>query len=647
MATEIERFAPLYAKPPGVSPYEPFIGMMRHSHGNFAPIPQDTELTRTLNREDIIGRIFTRMVDGKIVAGSDLAELMDNYPLGIFTKSDVATIIREGAIHRADPDDISGVMSYIMPRMVHHTHFQALNNAEIHFTDSAKDFYADKSKKYVPNNRTRVYSHYVDENGKNHFTYLLRHSIKENYTDIFELFSFAGFIEVARAYAKTHPNAEISAAVKNLANGQPMSLSRTGMRLKHIWEVASGKNEVPDSMRQAAEVIQNELKRHDIQTPKHVMFGNDFSVPLLIGTGVIEPHEFDYIIQIAEQEARTNNVKSKIVSDEEMKGLRSDDDRLIMKQFSALQYLNRFQSGQDVVMDQLKQALDTEATKVRRRIVQPTSTALGSTVDVIDFKELADDIICKIDNKEIQGIVRRAKQMGFSYLSLPYPLGDSVHGLVRAFKHILHVDSYGFFGKVGGVPMLDDRLRRGRVVISEKTTVMSAQTNYPEKKGLRRYPNGIKAEDTIIISRGDVHRVLVTVNGITMQSLEDYLRLKILVKKLNEDNTFSSLLLDMEADTFNAVCQSLGIVPDAIYYVSDLTCEKTPNPYAKVNNGENETIVKSLGAEGTLASVVTPFTILNVWITRKEQTLNTALFFSSASPKPNSIIRSDSPNVIQ
>lgn len=630
MATEIERFAPLYAKPPGISPYEPLFGTMRHSRGNFAPLPQNTELTRTLNREDIIGRMFTRMVDGKTIAGGDLAELMDNYPLGIFTMSDAETVIRDGAIHSAHPDDISGVMSYAMPRMVHHTHFQALNNAEIHFTDSAKDFYADKSKKYVPNNRTRVYSHYVDENGKNHFTYLLRHSIKENYTDIFELMSFAGFIEVARAYAKTHPNAEISAAVKNLANGQPMSLSRTGMRLKHIWEVASGKHEVPDSMRHAAEVIQYELERHDIQTPKHVMFGNDFSVPLLIGTGVIEPHEFDYIIQIAEQEAQVKNTKSKIVADDELKGLRNDDDRLIMKQFSALQYLNRFPSGQDVVMDQLKQALDTEVSKVRRRIVNPTSTALGSTVDVIDFKELADDIIGKIDNKEIQGIVRRAKQMGFSYLSLPYPVGDSVHGLVRAFKHILHVDSYGFFGKVGGVPMLDDRLRRGRVVIPEQTTVMSAQTNYPEKKGLRHYPNGIKPEDTVIISHGDVHRVLATVNGLTMQSLEDYPRLKKLVKLLNEDNAFPSLLLDMEADTFNEVCQSLGIVPDAIYYVSDLTREKTPNPYAEENNGKNETIVESLGAEGTLASVVTPFTILNAWISRKELTPDIA--YSSVQP---------------
>lgn len=632
MSTELARHSNLYAKTISQSRLG-VPSLHRFPHGDFARLPPNTEMTRTLYREEILGRMFTRMVDEQVVKGTDLAELMDNYPLGIFTKSDPEAVIRDGAIATAHPDDISGVMSYVMPRMVHHSHFNALNNAEIHFTDSAEDFYTDKSKKYVPNNRTRVYSHYVDENGKNHFTYLLRHSIKENYTDIFELMSFAGFIEVARAYAHHNPDESLSAVVRNLRQGNPLSLSRTGMRLKHIWEVASGKNEVPDTMRHVAEVIQTELKRHDILPPKHVMFGNDFSVPLLIGTGVIEPHEFDYIIQIAEQEAQVKNTKSKIVADDELKGLRNDDDRLIMKQFSALQFLNRFPSGQDVVMDQLKQALDTEVSKVRRRIVQPTSTALGSTVDVIDFKELADDIIGKIDNKEIQGIVRRAKQMGFSYLSLPYPVGDSVHGLVRAFKHILHVDSYGFFGKVGGVPMLDDRLRRGRVVIPEQTTVMSAQTNYPEKKGLRHYPNGIKPEDTVIISHGDVHRVLATVNGLTMQSLEDYPRLKKLVKLLNEDNAFPSLLLDMEADTFNEVCQSLGIVPDAIYYVSDLTREKTPNPYAEENNGKNETIVESLGAEGTLASVVTPFTILNAWISRKEQTPDNA--FSLVQPIPS------------
>jgi hypothetical protein len=169
--------------------------------------------------------------------------------------------------------------------------------------------------------------------------------------------------------------------------------------------------------------------------------------------------------------------------------------------------------------------------------------------------------------------------------------------------------------------MLDNRLRRGRVVIPEQTTVMSAQTDYPDKKGLRHYPNGIKPEDTVIIRQGDVHRVLATVNGLTMQSLEDYPRLKKLVKQLNADSTFPSLLLDMEADTFNEVCQSLGIVPDAIYYVSDLTREKTPNPYAEGTNGKDETIVESLGAEGTLASVVTPFTILNAWIERSEARL--------------------------
>jgi hypothetical protein len=70
----------------------------------------------------------------------------------------------------------------------------------------------------------------------------------------------------------------------------------------------------------------------------------------------------------------------------------------------------------------------------------------------------------------------------------------------------------------------------------------------------------------------------------------------------------------MEADYFNDICLELGVVPASIYYVSDLTLEKTPDPYLQTLSGHDHTIVNALGAEGTLASVVSPFTILKKWL---------------------------------
>lgn len=590
-------------------------------NSEFSPLPAGTEMTQTLTREEVMFRMMTRLSDGSSYSASELASLTDNYPIGIFVKSSHEAIQVDGILETAHPDDIRGVMSYVLPRFVNSRHFNHINNAEIQFTDDPESFFADGAEKFIPNNRSRVYSMRTDETGKNHITFLLRHNIKENYTDAFELLSFMGFIETARAYGKKHSQHNLGYMVEGLATGEGMSLSR-GISLSKPWEVETGMytHEAPKVMKDVVEKIDTELKILDIPAPKHVLFGNDFSVELLIGTGVIQPEDFSYIQSVAVHEGKS----SKIVSESELVGLKKEDDKEIMRQFSALQYLNRY-TGADERMTQLKLRLEGAVSTVRKRIIQPTHTALGSYIDVIDFTNLGDHIIQGIDNEEIQGIVQRLKDSQFNYFSLPYPLGDSMHGIVRAFKNKFDIRQFGFFGKVGAVPTEDSNVARGRVVLPKKTTAMSVQRNdmHPPTdgeetkqilRGIRDFPNLLAPEDVVIISHADTHKVVASVNGLTLQSQQDFPRLKKLIREKHEGGGYSDLLLDMEADYFNDVCQSIGVVPAAIYYVSDLTLERTQDPYASQLTSHLHTIVNALGVEGTLASVVSPFTILKKWL---------------------------------
>ena len=588
----------------------------------FAALPSGTEMTQTLTREEVMFRMMTRLSDGRTYSAEELASLADNYPIGIFVKSNHEAIQVDGILETAHPDDVKGVMSYVLPRFVNSRHFKHINNADVQFTDDPESFFADGTEKFIPNNRSRVYSLWTDEKGKSHITFLLRHNIKENYTDAFELVSFMGFIETARAYGKKHTDPNVGYMVAGLAEGQGMSLSK-GTLLHKPWEVESvSSHEAPKVMRDVVDKIDVELKALSIDSPRHVLFGNDFSVELLIGTGVIQPEDFAYIQAIAVQEGKGN----KIVSEDELVGLKKEDDKEIMRQFSALQYLNRYFGG-DTRMVQLKLRLEGAVSTVRKRIIQPTHTALGSFIDVIDFANLGDNIIQGIDNEEIKGIVQRLKNEKFNYYSLPYPLGDSMHGIVRAFKNKFNIDNYGFFGKVGAVPTEDSRVARGRVVLPKRTTTISVQRNDSvsslkqgvkkageELEGIRDFPNLLAPEDVVVISHADTHTVVASVNGLTLQSQQDFPRVKKLIRERHDTRSYSDLLLDMEADYFNDACQSIGVVPAAIYYVSDLTLEKTQDPYASQSTSHLHTIVNALGVEGTLASVVSPFTILKKWL---------------------------------
>jgi len=641
MATELQRFEPLYQsigsiKRPISRPLtQAIIGLNKRivsdarSGPEFGSIPPGTEMTQTLNREEVMFRMMTRLAEGRAYTAPELASLVDNYPIGIFVKSNKEEIQIDGILEKAHPDDVKGTMSYVLPRFVNSRHFKNLNNAEVHLTDDPDSFFADGTEKFIPNNRSRVYSLRVDEQGKSHITFLLRHNIKENYTDAFEVMSFMGFIETARAYGKKYKDRNAGYMVAGLAEGEGMSVSK-GAVLKKPWEgvpalprrIADGQFEqafeAPKVMQDVVDKIDVEMKVHNIESPKHVLFGNDFSVELLIGTGVILPAEFEYIKANAIREGK----ESKLVAEQELAGLKKPDDKEIMRQFSALQYLNRY-AGNDSRMLQLKLRLEGAVGTVRKRIIQPTHTALGSYVDIIDFSNLGDNIINGvngeggIDNNEIREIVQQLKEKKFKYYSLPYPLGDSMHGIVRAFKNKFDITNFGFFGKVGAVPIKGSTVARGRVVMPEQTSVVSVQRDQKEidpLQGIRDYPNLLHPEDVVIISHADPHKAVVSVNGLTLQSLQDLPRLKKLIREKYASVNYADLLLDMEADYFNDICLELGIVPASIYYVSDLTLEKTGDPYLQTSGGHDHTIVNALGAEGTLASVVSPFTILNKWL---------------------------------
>lgn len=624
MANEVDRYSSLY-----MSSVNPLVPRVRKSADlrNFAPVPQGIEMTRTVAREEVMFRMMTRLADGRDYRAEELVSLFDNYPIGLFIESKDEAIIRDGILEAAHPDDIKRIMSYVLPRFVDRQHVANLNNAEIHFTDNPEDFYNDKAPKYVPNSRSRVYSHSIDKENKSHFTFLLRHNIKENYTDAFELVSFMGFIETAREYGKKHKDLDAGYQVHNLASGKGMTLSKRNMSLSKPYDVAMPRTgdpysqtekqkEVPIAMQDVVDKISSELQMLGIESPKHVMFGNDFSVPLLIGTGVIKQEEFDYIRAVAEEEARVTQMNSKIVSETEIERLNKDDDKEIIRQFSLLQYLNRYTPGKDVMMDVLAGRFKTAVSAVQKRIIQPTHTALGSYVDVIDFSGLNETIISQIDNEEIKAIVQNLKDNSFSYYSLPYPLGDSINGIVRAFNSKFNITNFGFFGKVGAVPVEGSKVARGRVVIPDQTGSMHMQRSKDGKaSSIKRISNILRPNDAVIIKSADAHKVVVSVNGITMQSQEDIPSLKIMIQEQN-GGEYADLLLDMEADYFNDVCIELGIDPAAIYYVSDLTLEKTPDPYFLNDyyRGHSNTIVDSLGAQGTLASLVSPFTILKKWL---------------------------------
>jgi hypothetical protein len=555
---------------------------------------------------------------------AELTEYAYNYPINLFLRTSKEAMGKQGIL-TADPADINGAVSYIVPRLVSKEHAGLLNNADVKLTDNVDGFFSDGTDKFVPSSRSRVYS--VKMNSKTHrpqITFLLRHSMRDNYTDAQELISFLGFIEGARHYVKSGGGQDVqefvsgrkknktSAQVDALRDGEGMTLSRSRLGLKTYYEGVEREMIAP-VMQHAVDKIDVELKRHGIAPPKKVLYGNDFSVPLLIGTGVITDSEFDYI------RAYAKKMKVDLLEERDIENLKSNEDKEILRQYSAIQYLSRY-SGNNETMLNLKRAYEQAINSIRTKIVSPSSTALGSTVDIIDFSNLEDEIIENISNIDIKRIVRRMKDTKFSYFSLPYPLGENVYGLTHALSQKFGIEDFGFFGKVGVVPTPDSKVERGRVVMPKNTAPSYLQvTHQPpgEKKNpintsITPFPNSLKPNDTVIISNADAHKVLVSVNGLTLQDYKDVQRWKKAIKFHGRGGRYSDLLLDMEAHWFNKACQELGIIPASIYYVSDKTLEKY-DPYESDDN-KDHTIVNSLGVEGTLASLVSPFTILKKWV---------------------------------
>lgn len=575
----------------------------------------------TIFRERLILDMMTTLSSSnRVYKASELESLTSNYPINLLVRTSKEQLVPVG-IESAHPEDINAVASYLLPRFVNKNHYKLLNDAEIEFTDNAEEFYKKGGDLYVPSSRTRVYSLETDEKGHSKITFLLRHSIKDNYTDAQELVSSLSFLEGIRSYAKHQtPNnnyllhksqfdpdpkkkLELSKVVQDLRRGKGMTLKKSNLGLEPYWSAPQvinnpGNKEAPLVMQDVMNKLKEQLDARGIEAPKRVMYGNDFSVELLIGTGLMSEANFDHILKIA-----TNN-KVELVTDDMARTIKKDEDRDILKKYSAIQYLSRYEGG-DSLMHSLKVLYQDSLNSIKRTIISPTYTALGSVISVIDFSNLSEEIISGIKNTTINEMVRGLKDIKYSYFSLPYPLGDSIYGLTTAFNREFGVEDFGFFGKVGVVPTPGSKSEKGRVVIPEYT----APSFLFDKNQAVKFKNRLKPEDTIIISAADAHEGMVSVNALSLQTLDDIKRDKELIKELSMKDGFPNLLLDMEAHWFNLACQDLGVIPSAIYYISDKTLEKY-SPYEEVTT-HTHTISQSLGAEGTLASLVSPYTIFS------------------------------------
>ena len=586
MPVELQRLHRLY------DPGQDYKKRPGYAEPGFASVPKDIEMRQTLTREEAIFRMSVRMVDGRTYLPYELEKLVDTYTPSMFQKSDRSKILEDG-IEGAKLEDVESLIGYILPRFLSPEHISDVNNADIKFTDDPIKFYENKDPKYIPKSRSRVYSRSVNsQTNKPEITFLLRHNIKENYTDLMELVSFMGFIEAARVYAQNSNSEHISRRLKELKSGEGMTLGASKMGMDYLWKIGSENSDIPPAMQDVMNKICIELNAQSIKPPRNVIFGNDYSVPLLIGTGVLNKSDFEEIRQEAEREGKI------LLLDEE-----------IVRQFSVLQYLNRYNGKNELILN-LKQRYNTAIGSIKQSLIEPAHTALGSPIDIIDFSRLDDTIIERIENEDIQQTVSNLKKIGFRYFSLPYPLGDSINGLVRAFNNTFDMNSkgYGFFGKVGAVTSKDDtNIKQGWVVMPNYTAPLDIECT----EDMIPFNNALSPQDVIIIPSAKTHlEASIAVDAVTLEAASDFLPARRILKTHRNTDQVPALLVDMEAHHFNKICRELGILPSALYYLSDTQVDKPFDPYDDSSNQANTTISIPLGARGVLASLVSSISIV-------------------------------------
>jgi hypothetical protein len=535
--------------------------------------------------------------------------------------------------------------TYVLPRLVRKKDIGLLSEAEIHFTDNAADFYSGIKIEEVrtADKRSRNYRVDKDDAGRTHLTYLLRHSVEDNYIDAFELVSFLSFVEFYKKSIRENvfevkDDKQIADLEKNIkalgfdfddhrhqkksiyiwANtGRGLSLTPSKKFSLHPpWETYDYKSANLDDELQtrdqdpvldAVRTIKKEAQKKGLEIPEHLIYGNDFSVPLLLTLGLFKNEQIGRIFNLAPE-----NVKKELEA--EIKDLWTDEDKEVIRIFRAHQFLNQYKKGQSQELDDFKDTLDNTIKTFRHRIVNSGDTGLACPVDIIDFGAVKESLIRGINQKDLRKIFFSLKQKKSKILSMPYPLGDTVYPLTWLFNQKLGVKKIGFFGKVGSV--VDERgngIKRGRVVLPKYI----ARVGEFVKNSFQKIKNRMQPEDMVVIPKADLATLIMATNGVLSQTKEDILTIIELIKKFKiEPGTVIKVLLDSESwylqKAFEDIEKELikaGRMeyyrdPTIVYYVSDQT---------KVDGSVDEDMAKSLSGQGAVAALEAPISILKKW----------------------------------
>ena len=253
--------------------------------------------------------------------------------------------------------------TYVLPRLVKKEDIGLLADAEIHFTDNAADFYSGATEQNIrtADKRSRNYRVDKDKEDRTHITYLLKHSVEDNYIDAFELVKYLSFVEFYKDRIKNsvfdikgeagikldkdlkalgfsfeeYSNKKASRNPKYYeefkkksiyiwaTSGESMTLTRSqNFSLLPPWQTYDYKSanldedsltRDQDTVLDAVRTIKREAESKGFKIPEHLIYGNDFSIPLLLTLGLFDQQQIDRIYQLAPANVR-EELKAEIIN---------------------------------------------------------------------------------------------------------------------------------------------------------------------------------------------------------------------------------------------------------------------------------------------------------------------------------------------
>jgi hypothetical protein len=343
--------------------------------------------------------------------------------------------------------------------------------------------------------------------------------------------------------------------------------------------------------------IQGRFKQ---EIPDYVMLGNDFSMPLMATLGLFNKKVIDRVYELADPEHSQPGepILKRNEIEEEVKKIPDDINKDTIRKFRVYQFLNTYEGHNDELI-KFKRILDTVIGTIRTRVVPAGNTGLGCPVDIINFEKIEPAWIDQIQQPQIRELMHNLRKKYARVLSMSYPLGENIGPLVRLLHDKLGIKNIGFFGKVGSVVDANGEggVKRGRVIIPEFFTRVgeSGEEVFGKIRNLMRH------DDAILIPEPDSIEAIVATNSVLLQSANDIRTYQVIAAKLKEK---PRILLDSESFYLQKVCNELNIDPAIIYYISDNTT-LDGRPYKDMTH--------TLGAEGALAALESPLSILNKW----------------------------------